>query len=119
MRFAVAVAILVAIGTMASAQKTKDGLPQSHYASPKIHRSSSAGPIAAPRANANAAELTKIEQEGARAQTQSAKRAPAPPRLSSLAQDKNKPMRFTKSRPSGNSGNTNTRSIPRRVGKVH
>jgi hypothetical protein len=111
MRFAVAVAMLVATGTMASAQKTKDGLSQSRYASPKVHRSSLGPPIAAPKSNANAAELTKIEQEGSKAQMQSAKsRTPAAPRLPALPQNKNKPMRFVKSRPSGNTtvGNSGT-----------
>lgn len=108
MRFAAAVAMLVAIGTMASAQKTKDGLPQSRYASPRVHRSSVGPAIAAPQSNANAAELTKIEQEGTTAQTQSAKsRNPAAQRLPSLPQDKNKPMRFVKPHPSGNAAASN------------
>ncbi len=118
MRYAVAIAALLAVaGTIASAQQTKD-VAQSRYVAPKVHKSSSSGPALGLRTtNANAAELARIEQQNIKAQQRRAKspnlaRLPSPP-----AQDRNKPMRFSKPRAS-NALTTNKANSGRGV-KVH
>ncbi len=91
---AICVIVLVATGTIASAQKpTKDGVPQSRYASPKVHKTSSSGP-AVRTTNSNAAELAKIEQQTIKAQTASTKAKHAVPLSTAPAENKNKPMRL-------------------------
>jgi hypothetical protein len=119
MRYAVAIAaLLAAAGTIASAQKTKD-VAQSRYVPPKVHKSSSSGPALGLRTtNANTAELAKIEQQNIKSQSRRAKsqnlaRLPSPP-----AQDRNKPMRLAPKPRASNTLTTNTANSGRGV-KVH
>jgi|SRR6266849_2250885 len=118
MRFAVAIVIVGAVGTIASAQKAVDRLPQYRYASPKTHKSSSAA-IAARTTNANAAELAQIEREKIKAQTGSAKAQHSVPLTPPHAQNRNRPVRLATSRPSSNARNTSSRASPSRGSKVH